>query len=105
MKCNSHTHLTETPSFAWYVAAALKPLPYFALVRTNNGFNCSVVSVYQNKPESTKILIISIIKEDRITMKAEHTVFPRELKMEKIMNFASCHAYTKQIAINLETNK
>ena len=23
---NSHTHLTETPSFAWYVAAALKPL-------------------------------------------------------------------------------
>ena len=24
---NSHTHLTETPSFAWYVAAALKPLP------------------------------------------------------------------------------
>ena len=23
----SHTHLTETPSFAWYVAAALKPLP------------------------------------------------------------------------------
>ena len=24
---NSHTHLTETPSFAWHVAAALKPLP------------------------------------------------------------------------------
>ena len=24
---NSHTHLTETPSFAWYVAAALKSLP------------------------------------------------------------------------------
>ena len=23
---NSHTHLTETPSFAWYVAAAFKPL-------------------------------------------------------------------------------
>ena len=23
---NSHAHLTETPSFAWYVAAALKPL-------------------------------------------------------------------------------
>ena len=23
---NSHTHLTETPSFAWYVAAALKAL-------------------------------------------------------------------------------
>ena len=23
---DSHTHLTETPSFAWYVAAALKPL-------------------------------------------------------------------------------
>ena len=23
---NSHTHLTETPSFAWYVAAALKSL-------------------------------------------------------------------------------
>ena len=22
---NSHTHLTETPSFAWYVAAARKP--------------------------------------------------------------------------------
>ena len=22
----SHTYLTETPSFAWYVAAALKPL-------------------------------------------------------------------------------
>ena len=24
---NSRTHLTETPSFSWYVAAALKPLP------------------------------------------------------------------------------
>ena len=24
---NSHAYLTETPSFAWYVAAALKPLP------------------------------------------------------------------------------
>ena len=23
---NSHTHLTETPSFAWYVAAARKSL-------------------------------------------------------------------------------
>ena len=23
----SHTYLTETPSFAWYVAAALKSLP------------------------------------------------------------------------------
>ena len=27
MNRSSHTHLTETPSFAWYVAAALKPLP------------------------------------------------------------------------------
>ena len=27
MNRNSHTHLTETPSFAWYVAAALEPLP------------------------------------------------------------------------------
>ena len=24
---NSHTYLTETPSFAWYLAAALKRLP------------------------------------------------------------------------------
>ena len=24
---NSHTYLTETPLFAWYVAAALKLLP------------------------------------------------------------------------------
>ena len=34
---NSRTYLTETPLFAWYVAAALKPLPLFPLVHTNNG--------------------------------------------------------------------
>ena len=54
MNRNSHTHLTETPSFAWYVAAALEPLPQFASVHTNNSL---IVPAYQSKPESIKILI------------------------------------------------
>ena len=58
--------------------------------------NCSIVSVYKNKPESTKILIILIIKEDsrckvstmnlNITMETTHAEFPWEFKILKKYN-------------------
>ena len=67
---NSHTHLTETPSFAWYVAAALKPL--CASSAHKQWPNCSIVHAYQNQPESTKVLIIFMIKEDFIIKSSFH---------------------------------
>ena len=46
---NSHTHLTETPSFAWYLAAALKPTSVISLSARKQWLNCFNVPAYQNK--------------------------------------------------------
>ena len=62
---NSHTHLTRTPAFARYIAAALERTTEFALVLTNNGFivHCSIVLAKANA-EVTRYLYL--IKEDSL---------------------------------------
>ena len=52
----SHTHLTETRSFAWYLAAALKPLPQLALVHTNNGIIVALFLLTKTNPKAPRYL-------------------------------------------------
>ena len=61
---NSHNHLTETPSFAWYVAAALKPLPQFASVHTNNGLIVPLFLLTKTNPAAPRYL--SYLQSKRI---------------------------------------
>ena len=53
---NSRTYLTETPLFAWYAAAALKPLPLFGLVHTNNGLIVSLFLFTKTNPKAPRYL-------------------------------------------------
>ena len=92
LDCNSHTHLTETPSFAW-TSQLLSNHSVICFSAHKQWPNCSIVHAYQNQPESTKILITFMIKEDshykvkfpswviNITIKTKHAVFPWELKI------------------------
>ena len=64
---NSHTHLTET------VRRSCSQTTFVICFSAHKQWpNCSIVHAYRNQPESTKILIIFMIKEDCIIKSSFH---------------------------------